>query len=104
MNLTAAQNDALATVLAENDVAAWDGARLRKLIELIMKLAPFIMPLVLDANPKAANVAASGGDDDLGATDWKAIFDLILKLLPLILSWLTPAPTPAPEPSPGPVA
>jgi len=103
MNLTAAQNDALAGLVAE--VGKWDGSRIRALIALLQKYLPIILPYLIplvtaEYAEKVGEVGAVEEEtENLSALDWQALIKLILQILAVLFP-----PQPAPIPDDGPVA
>lgn len=95
-------------ILAEHNIAAWDGSRIKKLLELLQTIFPMILPFIVPLlEPKAVEesdkLQSAEATEKLGAWDWKAIFALIQQLLPILIDIFTPAPAPTPTPNPGPV-
>ena len=101
--LSQAQNDALAAVLA--DVGKWDGSRIKALIALLTKYLPIILPYILPllepaTQAEVANVDAEEVEaESLSTIDWAALIKLILQLIAILFP-----PTPIPTPDPGPIA
>jgi hypothetical protein len=101
-------DEKLKAIAEEQNLAAWDGSRIRALIELIVKYAPMILPYILPLfGMKSADDEGlkAAPEREMTALDWKAIIMLILQILTqLFPPTPTPTPTPDPVPTPGPIA